>query len=321
VFGSRPPNVIDLLSQFVEPFLLGIVHRRPVPVVEFSEPIYGRGVDARPGPVDVRVVGDVATARAVADLFVRVWDAPPSSPPMRSEVIRALAMSGGYVSAAWLDGQVVGGSVGWLGQESHGLTLHSHLTGSDPALRGAGVGLALKRHQRAWALAHGITEVRWTFDPLVRRNAWFNLTKLGVDVASYEVDFYGPLVDGINDGDESDRAIVVWQLQGPRAVAAAADQLDGPDVGALQSTGAHVVLGVDGRGAPEPGSVHGRNGSPRLCAAPADIEGLRRTDPTLAREWRVALRAALGRSIDDGWRVAGISRDGWYVLEPPESPA
>jgi predicted GNAT superfamily acetyltransferase len=210
--------------------------------------------------------------------------------------------------------------VGWLGQEPHGLALHSHLTGSDPTVRGAGVGLAVKRHQAAWALAHGIGEVRWTFDPLVRRNAWFNLTKLGVDVAAFEVDFYGPLADGINDGDESDRAFVVWDLNGSRAVAAAADQLAAPDAGALHAAGAVVVLDIDSSGGPVPVSAPASTDRIRLYATPPDIEGLRRTDPDLARAWRRALRATFGVAVSDGGRVAGISRDGWYVIEPPGSP-
>ena len=223
--------------------------------------------------VEVRSVDDVPTTRAVEELFVRVWAASPLSPPMRSEILRALAMSGGYVAAAWLDGKVVGGSVGWLGLEPHGLTLHSHLTGTDPALRGTGVGLALKRHQRLWAMNHGIGEVRWTFDPLVRRNAWFNLTKLGAVIVAYEVDFYGPLADGINDGDESDRAIVAWELEGPRAVAAAADRFDRHDIEGLLAAGADVVLRVNEAGEPEPGSVHERRGVATSVPDPARHRG------------------------------------------------
>ncbi|MBA2281115.1 MAG: GNAT family N-acetyltransferase, partial [Acidimicrobiia bacterium] len=238
--------------------------------------------------VDVRVVDDAAAARAVAELFVRVWDAPPENPPMRAEVLRALATSGGYVTAAWLDGRVVGGSAGWLGREDGTLTLHSHLTGTEPGRQGTGVGLALKRHQRSWALANGIATVRWTYDPLVRRNAWFNIQKLGVRVEAYAVDFYGPLADGINEGDESDRLLAVWDVAGPRAAAAAADRLDPPDAHALRTAGAIVVLDIDDHGAPVEGESVAAAGASRtaLCATPPDIENLRRAHPDRARAWR-----------------------------------
>ena len=75
-----------------------------------------------------------------------------------------------------------------------------------------GLGRTLKRHQRAWAAAHGLRCVTWTFDPLVRRNAWFNLGVLGARVHEYLVDFYGPIGDSINAGDESDRLLVVWPV-------------------------------------------------------------------------------------------------------------
>ena len=42
----------------------------------------------------------------------------------------------------------------------------------------------------------------WTFDPLVSRNARFNLTKLGAHAVEYLPDFYGAMEDGINSNDE-----------------------------------------------------------------------------------------------------------------------
>ena len=43
---------------------------------------------------------------------------------------------------------------------------------------------------------------------------------------------------------------------------------------------------------------------------PEDIEGLRRTDPELARSWRQVVRDTLGRELMTGGRIAGRSRDG-----------
>ena len=58
-----------------------------------------------------------------------------------------------------------------------------------PGLGSQGIGLALKWHQRRWCLDRGIRTVEWTYDPLVARNGWFNLTKLGARAVAYEVDF------------------------------------------------------------------------------------------------------------------------------------
>ena len=269
--------------------------------------------------VTVTVVSDVDAAASVVDLFGRVW-ATGTGPLVRRELAWALAASGAYVSRAVLDDTVVGASLGWLGIEDGRPLLHSHLTGVEPGLRGTGVGLALKRHQRSWCLERGIDEIRWTFDPLVRRNAWFNLTKLGAAVVRYEVDFYGPLDDSINAGEESDRVVVSWDLAGPAAVAAAAGTLETPDADALRDDGAVVVLGADSDGAPRAGDPP-TAGVPAVCATPADIEALRGERPDVAGSWRRALRAGLGSALDGGWRAVGISANGWYVLEPPERSA
>ena len=80
-------------------------------------------------------------------------------------------------------------------------------------MAGRHVGFALKLHQRAWCLDRGITLLEWTYDPLVARNAYFNLGKLGARVAEYLPDFYGVMGDGINRYDESDRILVHWSLE------------------------------------------------------------------------------------------------------------
>ena len=97
------------------------------------------------------------------------------------------------------------------------LHLHSHITGVDPRLQNRSLGFALKQFQRSWALAHGTSSIRWTADPLVRRNLYFNLCKLGATVVDYYPDFYGPLLDGVNGAGESDRVLLHWELASPRA--------------------------------------------------------------------------------------------------------
>ena len=91
-----------------------------------------------------------------------------------------------------------------------------------PGLTGRHVGFALKLHQRAWALLRGVSEIAWTFDPLVSRNAYFNLVKLGAQPAEYLPNFYGTMLDTINGDDDSDRLLVRWRLRSPHVVAAAA---------------------------------------------------------------------------------------------------
>jgi predicted GNAT superfamily acetyltransferase len=115
----------------------------------------------------------------------------------------------------------IGATLGFLGW-SGGLHLHSHMNAVDPAARGRGIGVALKLRQRAVCLAHGVAEMRWTYDPLIRRNAHLNLVRLGAEVVAFHPDFYGRLDDAITGADHSDRFEVRWRLDSPRTARALA---------------------------------------------------------------------------------------------------
>ena len=98
----------------------------------------------------------------------------------------------------------------------------------------------------------------------------------------------------------------------------AAGDVAAPDAERLLAAGTLVVLGLGPDDEPVPGDAP-QPGEPGLCATPPDIETDRRERPAHARDWRHALRSALGGALDRGWRATGISRSGWYVLEPPEA--
>jgi predicted GNAT superfamily acetyltransferase len=233
---------------------------------------------------DIRELREMPQLRQLGDLFSTIWGVRD---PVDASTLRALSHSGNYVAAAYSNDRMVGGLIGWLGgRPPDNLHLHSHILGVLPDIEARGVGFGLKQHQRKWCMDRGVTSIEWTFDPLVRRNAYFNLVKLGADAVEYLVEFYGPMDDGINAGDESDRLLVRWQLDSQNAVAAAAGQLAEirPDAGAL------------------------------LVPVPDDIVAMRRDDPGLARRWRHQLREALGGAMSRGYRVTGFTRAHEYVL-------
>ncbi|HJU01391.1 MAG TPA: GNAT family N-acetyltransferase, partial [Actinomycetes bacterium] len=155
-------------------------------------------------------------------LFEEVWRPAEGGPsPMTGELLRALAHARCYVVGAFAGPRMVGASAGFFTAPPE-LALHSHITGVAPGREHQGVGFALKVHQRAWALARGLDTVVWTFDPLVARNAWFNLAKLGATPTGYLEDFYGPMTDAINAGTASDRLLLTWRLRDPAVAAACA---------------------------------------------------------------------------------------------------
>jgi len=257
---------------------------------------------------DIVELSELADLRELSDLFAGVWGRPVE-PPINSDILRALAHSGNYIAGTRSEGRIIGGIVGWLGgHPPNHLHMHSHILGVLPGTEARGLGFALKQHQRVWCLERGVGAVEWTFDPLVRRNAYFNLTKLGAEAARYLVDFYGPMDDGINAGDESDRILIRWELMSEKARRAA----EGTPVQAPVDASATPVLSVGDDGEPVSGELLGRWA---LVQVPDDIVSVRRHDPELARSWRHAVRAALGNAMSAGYRVTAVTRDGRYVLD------
>jgi predicted GNAT superfamily acetyltransferase len=263
--------------------------------------------------VELATPSDPTTMHEVAALFDHVWGRDADAGTiMAPEALTALAHAGGQVSTARRRGELVGATAAFIGWSRERTPfLHSHVTGVVASQERRGVGRALKWHQRSWALDRGIGVVRWTFDPLIRRNAVFNLVVLGAQVVAFAEDVYGPMHDARNAGTPTDRLLIEWRLDAPRVRAAASGRAAEPDVDALQRAGAAVVLSVDDDGAPR----QQRSEAPRrLVQVPADIETMRQRDPDLARGWADALRDTLGAAVAAGARVSGATRTGWYVL-------
>lgn len=246
------------------------------------------------GVAEIRLASSPADSALAAQILDSVWGAVGMVSP---DVITAAIHSGGYCALA---GVVVGGERQYVGASfalaSNTGILHSHVTGVVAQYAGSGVGLALKMHQFDWAREHGYNKIGWTFDPLVRRNAWFNLVKLGADVVSYHENFYGELNDSINQGEQSDRLLVHWKVSAPGS-------------GASREVGAFVAL------------ENGVGDSYLYIGTPDDIENLRGSDPSAAKRWRAEQRQAFKAMAEPGARVVGLNRDYAYVLALAQSPS
>jgi predicted GNAT superfamily acetyltransferase len=252
--------------------------------------------------VEIRLLDGTTGFEETGRLFGSIWG--PESTPMSSELMRAFAHAGNYVAAAYDGDGVAGGCVGFFGPPGSG-TMHSHVAGVAPAARGRNIGYALKLHQHAWALDHDVREITWTFDPLVRRNAYFNIAKLGALPAAYLPNFYGAMADGINAGQDSDRLLMSWPVD-PQHRAGRRDS---------EPVGAQVLLDEDDDGRPLPASGAGSPARHLLVRVPRDIELLRRRDPAVARTWRIAVRDQLRGLLLDGGQVTGFTRSGFYVVD------
>jgi predicted GNAT superfamily acetyltransferase len=258
--------------------------------------------------VEVRVLDAVADLEAVRRLYEQIWRTGKANPPVTADMLRALATAGSYVSGAYLNDELVGACFGFFSAPARD-ALHSHIAGVLDRSQARHVGFALKVHQRAWTLEAGAATITWTYDPLVRRNAWFNLGKLAAEAVEYLPDFYGPMDDDINRGDPTDRLLVQWPLTAPTVAAACVGR---PRDAGIAVREAVIALEQSASGGP---IVRAPAAPVVLVGIPEDIEELRRHEPACAAEWRSALREVLGGLLAVDARVRGVDRRGWYVVE------
>ena len=240
----------------------------------------------------------VEDADRINDVIDRTW----GGQHLDREVVRALAASGNVSWGAMDDGRLVGFVLGWAGVDDHGLHVHSHMLASVPDRRHRGVGAALKLAQRAQALGQGIERMRWTFDPLLARNAWLNIGKLGAVIDGFERDFYGSMHDTLNAGERSDRAFVEWDLRrepGPRPVPSASE----------------LVHDADG----EPEAIERAGAGPVSIAIPREYLEVRTADAARADRWRDAIARAIEASLAAGRFGVAFDRErSAYVFGAPD---
>jgi len=248
----------------------------------------GRQADAAAEAAGVVVrMADPGDMNAIIGMFERTWG--PGRSPDRSMLL-ALDYAGNTVLIATAAGKPVGAALGFLGW-SDGIHLHSHMAAVVPWRRSGGVGYALKLFQRYVCLQQGVADMRWTFDPLIRRNAHFNLVKLGAEVVKFLPDFYGRLDDAVSGSDRSDRFEVNWRLDSPRVRRA----LTGRPQQAWSTTG-RLPLDVD-------------------------FEHLRADDPLAAELLREESRVMFHAAMAQGLRPE-LNADNDYVFtQDPAEPA
>jgi predicted GNAT superfamily acetyltransferase len=263
--------------------------------------------------ISIHPVEDLEQARAAAELFDRVWG---EQRVIGTPLLWAMASHGGQVLGAFQGDRIVGAQVGVIGLHDGRPTLHSHITGVLAEVQHHGVGYMLKTAQRDWCLERGIDRVTWTFDPMVARNAYFNLVKLGAVAIRFHREYYGDMQDAFNRGDRSDRLEVVWELDservrnalGPRERQESAKE----NVPGSFDVWHELVMNDDGRPV-----THELNPAQEKVsiAVPEQYHALRAEDPERARAWRDAVGEALETALAHGYRVVSFVRKAGYVLE------
>jgi chorismate synthase len=249
------------------------------------------------GPEEFGLIPPVACAAW------RMTTAEVSPPADLIALTHAGALTAGAFRGRGLVGFVHGYPRANLGQPA----LHSHFLAVVPSEQGQGLSTLLKLYQRDWCRRRGIGLVTWTYDPLLVKNARLNLVRLGAEARNYLPNFYGAM-GGIYGGLATDRFEVFWDLDSPRAAAAARGE---------------TLLERDLSGArriPLSRSSVPSGRLPSRLAIEISLDGARllRSDPPAARRHRRRLRQIAAPLMARGYAATSVAIEGGaavYLLE------
>lgn len=261
----------------------------------------------------IRPIESLADFRACVVIQEEVWGRGFIDIVCAS-VLQVTSHIGGIVVGAFSPtGELVGFVAGFTGLEDGRLVHWSHMLGVRETARNAGVGRALKEHQRAELARMGIPEMRWSFDPLVAKNAHFNLNRLGARAIRYVRDMYGDTGSALH-GTITDRLIVACPTDAADAEAAASFEIEAsvPILTCAPQEGDLILAGDSSR----PPSV--------WIEVPSDIVSVMKESPDAAASWRLAVRRSFEWALERGYVATGFHRDAvssraFYVLKLGEA--
>jgi predicted GNAT superfamily acetyltransferase len=277
---------------------------------------------------------------AVEELQRLVWEGGDLD-VIPAHLLMAIASNGGLVIGAWKDDLLVGFVLSFPGLEEksgeYTLKHASHELGVHPAFRNRGIGFALKRAQWQMVRHQNIEHITWTYDPLMSKNAYLNIARLGAICNRYHRNYYGNLRDGLNQGLPTDRFIVDWWLNSPR-VNTRLGKRNRPRLDLAHYLAAEVPIvnptPLDSSGLPVPPEIdrpaymkilknrhtNSKPGALILLEIPSDYQALRRSNLQLAMQWRDHTRFLFENAfahdylVTDFIYLSGTQPRSFYVL-------
>ena len=236
--------------------------------------------------IEIRECTTLDELAACVDLQRTVFALPEIEiSPVRHFVVTRNA--GGFALGAFSDDELIGFVLSVPAFLRGEKAFYSHMTAVRSDFQGTGIGARLKWAQRLRALELGVKSIKWTFEPVKARNAFFNLEKLGAIITQYEENFYG--VDYSSNekiGLASDRLFAEWHLESEK-----------------------VRLLAEGEKFSEAGEPTTK------IAIPSDWSELVKCDPEKALAEQIRVRGEFVSAFADGLIARGFDRGaGQYLL-------
>ena len=284
-------------------------------------------------PATIRLLESAEDMTAVEELQRQVWPGSETDVVPAHLLVTAIH-NGGLVFGAFMEERMVGFVFGFPGLEKTPdgpRAKHcSHMMGIHPVYRDAGLGFALKRAQWQMVRHQGLDHITWTYDPLMSRNAYLNIARLGAVCNTYRRSEYGEMRDGLNLGLPSDRFQVDWWVHSRRVQRRLSKRPRKPlMLEHFEKAGVHPAypLVLDDAGWPRPPEhFPAPDGRLLLAEIPPDFLGLKEADFPLARDWRFFSREVFETAFSAGYiitdhifeRAAAAPRS-FYVLTHGDS--
>jgi len=283
-----------------------------------------------PSPV-IKILESPEDMSAIEALQRDVWPGSETDVVPAHLLITAVH-NGGLVVGAFIDDRPIGFVFGFPGIEftpDGPRPKHcSHMLGIHPDQRDSGIGFALKRAQWQIVRHQGLDHVTWTYDPLLSRNAYLNIAKLGAVCSNYRRSEYGDMRDGLNAGLPSDRFQVDWWIN-TRRVERRLGKRPRKPLKLENFSKAELQPLYTLQPSPQtesllrpPEHFSPLNGKLALAEIPSDFTVLKNEDFALARDWRFFSRELFETAFAQGYIVTDFVYDqarSFYVLAHGES--
>jgi predicted GNAT superfamily acetyltransferase len=225
-------------------------------------------------------------------------------------ILVSIQHNGGVLLGAYVEDELVGFLVGYLGMAGAKLYLFSQRMGVLPEYQGLGLGYRMKVAQREQMLRQGIDIIVWTYDPLEGKNATLNIEKLGGIVRNYARDIYGEVQNQLQTGLNTDRFLLEWHLLSDRVRDRVRGRYQRP----------RVEDWLSGQEMPLANSADWEADVPRPLAAdlqieyerlivqvPPDLQRIKRYDLDTARVWRESTRTIFETYFQRGYVITGFA--------------
>lgn len=228
-------------------------------------------------------------------------------------ILRVAQKIGGVSAGAFAtDGTLLGFVFGMTGIR-HGELVHwSDMLAVRPDARGLGLGERLKQYQRDAVTPLGVRTMLWTADPLVARNAHFNVNTLRAVPAEYVENMYGGNTGSVLHGAmPTDRFVYRWALD---RTGEDRPLTDDPAAGDSRIPAA-ISFEPDGT----PVAVPTGDARSVRIFVPDDLSAVQASSADRALAWRIAVRAAFTTRLDRAFSVTRFVRSQgdelpYYVL-------